>query len=105
MDTDQGRENLRLGNHSNQSLHEIQPIGGPLEYFFRGQDTNSTIGGNPWKCFGLPGWLDTDQSWAHLLWGNHTNSSLEDTPPRGGTLRIFFFQGRGTNYLIGGNPW
>ena len=43
MDTDQGRAPLRRGNHSNPSLHDNPPMGGPLAKIFREQVTNSPI--------------------------------------------------------------
>ena len=45
--------------------------------------------------------MDTDQVWAPLRRGNHSNLPLNDTPPRGEPLAIFF-QGRGMNSPIGG---
>ena len=65
---------------------------------------NYPIGGNPWQKFGSLGWMETDQGWAHLRRGNHSNPSPHNIPPRGGPL-AFFFRGRSTNNPRGGNPW
>ena len=103
MDTNQGQAHLRRGNPSNPSSHDIPPRGGPLDFFFQGRGTNCPIGRNPWNNFGLPGRMDTYQGRSNLRKVNHINPSPRNTSPRGVPLAIFF-QGRGTNYPIGGEP-
>ena len=46
--------------------------------------------GKPVESFGLPGRMDTNQVWARLRRGNHSNPSPHNIPPRGGPLAIFF---------------
>ena len=88
---------LRRGNHSNPSPHNIPPRWEPLEKKSQGRGTNSPIGENPWKKFGSPGRIDTNQGWAPLRKGNHSNLSPRDIPPRGGPLE--FFSGAGAQIL------
>ena len=84
-------------------LHIFPPRGGPLENFglwpgpaFIPVGEFLANSGSPWQ-------METNQGWAPLRRGNHSNPSPHDILPRGGPLAIFF-QCRGTNSPIGGTP-